>query len=105
MIDDREQTQARQPVRVGDPAARDCMDRRAAFGRDQHAVPFNPPRARLPEMRNELSRDRPGELSAQPREGVVPDDWIFLEGTRQLLHQLLEPRLLTLQPGQALLAV
>src|SRR6266404_3977909 len=102
VIDDGQETEPRQPVRVDDPALVNRPDRRPTLGGDEQAVPFQAAGPRFAEARHDPAAHRPGELPAQVRKGVVAVDRELLRCPAQLAQQPLQARLLAAQPLQAL---
>src|SRR6185312_6855480 len=78
------------------------LDRCAPLRRNEYPIPFDAPRASLPESRHELAAHRPGELAAQVRKSIVVIDRKLLDRPPQLLQELLQPALLTLQTLEVL---
>jgi hypothetical protein len=71
VVDDGEQSQAREPIGVDDAAFGNRAHRRAAFGRNAQAVPFDAARAGIAEMRDDAAAYGPRELAAQPRKRIL----------------------------------
>ena len=108
VVDDGQQAQARQPVRVHHAAMIDRADRGSLVARDQHAIPFHAAGAHLAEGREELAADRPCQLAAQPGERVLAVGGKLvhaLQRPAQLAYQFLEAALLVLEALQFLGAI
>src|SRR5215813_11282086 len=104
MVDDGEEPEARQPVGIDDAPLAYRLHRGTPVGRHQDPVPTYPARARVAEARHQVPAHRPGELAAEPGEGVISLDGVAERGGAQLAQQLLHARLLTAQPLEVLSA-